>query len=62
MTLDQIIDLYDKPPNSDGTADPLMFPLGLSSAEKADLKAFLLALSEDMSSPSPPASQACPAP
>lgn len=46
-TLAEVIDFYDRGGNASPTGDPLIEPLELSRAEKADLLAFLGALSSE---------------
>jgi len=43
-TLEQVIDFYDRGGDKDVEKSPLIFELGLSTGEKADLLAFLLSL------------------
>lgn len=47
-TLDDVLDLYDRGGGANATLDPMMRPLGLTADEKADLKAFMEALSGTM--------------
>jgi len=44
-TLEEVVDFYDKGGNPNPTLDPLMTKLNLTPQEKADLVAFLKALS-----------------
>jgi cytochrome c peroxidase len=44
-SLEDVLDLYDRGGLPNATLDPMMRPLGLTSQDKADLKAFMEALS-----------------
>lgn len=47
LTLDEIIEFYNRGGGDDPNKSPLLKPLGLSEQEKKDLKAFLESLSSD---------------
>lgn len=47
LTLEEVIERYNQGGSSFPNKDPLIQPLGLSEAEKADLKAFLLTLTDE---------------
>jgi cytochrome c peroxidase len=47
-SLDAVLELYDRGGVANPTLDPMMRSLGLTAAEKADLKAFLEALTGTM--------------
>jgi cytochrome c peroxidase len=46
-TLEDVVDQYDRGGRGDPSTDPQIRPLGLTAAEKADLSAFLRALTDD---------------
>lgn len=47
LTLDEVIERYNQGGSSFTNKDPMIQPLGLTEAEKADLKAFLLTLTDE---------------
>jgi cytochrome c peroxidase len=47
-SLEDVLDLYDRGGGPNPTLDPMMRPLGLTDQDKADLKAFMEALSGTM--------------
>jgi cytochrome c peroxidase len=47
-SLEDVLDLYDRGGGPNATLDPMMRPLGLTDQDKADLKAFMEALSGTM--------------
>jgi cytochrome c peroxidase len=47
-SLEDVLDLYNRGGGPNPTLDPMMRPLGLTDQDKADLKAFMEALSGTM--------------